>query len=498
MRKAGCIAAALTVLLTLPAGAVQTPVYDNYTYNYWGDPVEAPESYRATATVRAEDAGLKAFKEPKDIFVDTDNRVYVADTGNNRIVVLDEDFRLVREITEFKGGSSTLTLASPNGVYVKEDGTLLIADTDNKRVIEVDGEDNIVREYLRPKTDIAFSGIDFLPMKVLVDSRDFVYVLCKGLYQGAVSYDKNGDFLGYFGTNKVESTLEVIASMFWKRIMTQEQIAKMEKTVPEEFSNFDIDERGFIYTCTMLTDSQVDQIKKINPKGVNVLQPNHMIKGEFSNKYGDLEIKYYQGEMIQTRFVDVSYDPDGYINCLDFTKGRIFQYTTESNLVCIFGGTAYQQGTFSNVAAIENMGDAILVLDSGKNNITVFQPTQYLKDIHAALKSYGEGDYAAAQKLWERVIGQNLNYELAYAGIGNTYYNQGDFATAMKYFRQGYDKTGYAKALKYYRKEQLASVFPVLLTAAVAVGAVLVLFCNRRKITALFRRRRARKGGDSR
>ena len=499
MRKVIGAAMALGLLFGM-AAAAETPVYDSYTYTYWGEPVEAPEGYRPAGVFRAENVGLKAFKEPKDLFVDSRNHLYIVDTGNNRIVELDEDNRLVRELAEFKEGAKILTLSSPSGIFVKENGNMLIADTNNKRIIEVDGEERIVQEYRQPTTDVNFSGIDFLPVKVLADSRDFVYVLCKGLYQGAVSYNREGEFLGYFGTNKVEVTLDVLVSQFWKSIMTQEQIAKMEKTVPEEFTNFDIDEKGFIYTCTELSDSQSNQIKKINPSGTNVMQPNTMIKSAYQNRFGDLDIKYYQGEMIQSRFVDVAYYNDGvigYVNCLDFTKGRIFQYTAEnSRLICIFGGTASQTGTFQNAAALACRGEDILVLDSAKNNVTVFEPTDYLRSIHAALARYEEGDYTGAMACWRTVLARNSNLEMAYAGMGNVCYNQGDYVAAMRYFKRGYDKNGYAKALKYYRKDLITRNFPLVLTVLVVGGGALAVFLNRKRLARLLHGKSGRKGGN--
>ena len=45
MRKVIGAAMALGLLFGM-AAAAETPVYDSYTYTYWGEPVEAPEGYR--------------------------------------------------------------------------------------------------------------------------------------------------------------------------------------------------------------------------------------------------------------------------------------------------------------------------------------------------------------------------------------------------------------------------------------------------------------------
>lgn len=479
-RKALLICILIPVIAScMSAGA--SVAYDSYTYSFWGEPVESPPAYLATETLRAEDAGISSFKSPKDLYVTPDNQIVVADTGNNRILYFSSDFKLLREVKELKGKSKKLTLSSPSGVFVKQDGVLLIADTENKRVIAVDENDNILREYKQPTGEIAFEGIDFLPTKVLADKRGFVYALCKGLYQGAVTYDSEGKFIGYFGANRVEATIEVLTGMLWRRIMTSEQIGKLERNVPDEFSNFDIDENGFIYTCTEISKNQTNQLKKINPKGSNILKNNPLQQGSFAGNFGDLEIKYYQGELIQTRFVDVSYDSQGYINALDFTKGRVFQYSKDSQLICIFGGTANQRGTFINPVAIDNMGDKLLVLDAAKNNITVFEPTPYLKNIHSAIAALNEGKYDEAQRLWGDIIKQNSNLELAYSGMGYASYNMGQYKEALSYFRIGNDKSGYAKALKYYRKELIQGYFPIAMTVIIGLGLLAAIWGRLRK-----------------
>lgn len=79
------------------------------------------------------------FSEPVGIAVH-DEQVYVADTGNNRIVVLawDDEGNLsyLREYTTPNDGYSG-ELLQPEGVAVSEDGTIWVADTGNARVVRI-------------------------------------------------------------------------------------------------------------------------------------------------------------------------------------------------------------------------------------------------------------------------------------------------------------------------------------------------------------------------
>ena len=42
----------------------------------------------------------------------------------------------------------------------------------------------------------------------------------------------------------------MLISRFWKSLFSQEQKDKMARYVPIQYSNFDLDSEGFIYTCT--------------------------------------------------------------------------------------------------------------------------------------------------------------------------------------------------------------------------------------------------------
>lgn len=139
------MALAALVLLTslMPAFAEDIP-YDTYNYDYWNDIFRTPAAYVPQDTVLGTDLtwkgkSLEAFKAPQDMFVAPDGNIYVADTGNNRIVVLDNSLRTVlKVITSFDNAGQSDAFSGPTGVCVTEDGWLFVADSQNKRIVALD------------------------------------------------------------------------------------------------------------------------------------------------------------------------------------------------------------------------------------------------------------------------------------------------------------------------------------------------------------------------
>ena len=138
---------------------------------------------------------------------------------------------------------------------------------------------------------------------------------------------------------------------------------------------------------------------------------------------------------------------------LDRTRGRIFGYDDQGNLLYAFGGAGNMEGYFRSPSAIENMGNDLLVLDSKDGSITVFETTEFGDYIFKALEEYKKGNYSESSSYWTEVLRQNGNYKLAYVGIGRSLLREGEYKKAMDYFKINMDDTNYSKAFKLYRKE---------------------------------------------
>ena len=75
--------------------------YNSYTYDYWGTPVPSPAPYIPVSIITGESLKTVDFVNPTDLFVFNDNQIYIVDSGNNRIVVLDQNFNIEKIIDSF-------------------------------------------------------------------------------------------------------------------------------------------------------------------------------------------------------------------------------------------------------------------------------------------------------------------------------------------------------------------------------------------------------------
>ena len=245
--------------------------YEVYNYDTWGEAIPSQAGYLAERSISGEDFDIEHFSSPNDIFKDDNDNFYLVDSGNNRIVVFDSQFNNVTKIYDtFKGldGKDT-TLSNPMGIFVdSSNGFMYIADNKNARVIKSDMDGNIISEFTKPTSEVYAQELTFLPQKVLVDSAGYVYVVVNNITSGAVMFNSDGEFVGFYGANKVKQTAEVISNYMWNLIATDEMRARRSKSVPIGFNNFDIDSEGFIYTCTQ--SENTDIIKKVNPAGENL------------------------------------------------------------------------------------------------------------------------------------------------------------------------------------------------------------------------------------
>ena len=122
----------LTLLFSLSAAALEP--YRNYTYDSEENAWVEPQAYYAADILRGGTLGTADFHKPQDVFVAPDGRVYIADTGNNRILRLSVALELEAVIDSFDNNGKADGFASPSGVFVTGEGRLYVADTDHKRL----------------------------------------------------------------------------------------------------------------------------------------------------------------------------------------------------------------------------------------------------------------------------------------------------------------------------------------------------------------------------
>lgn len=456
---------ALTVGETVMASSMP---YDTYNYDYRKYIHYTPAAYTPDFSVKGEDLTFEGqpigkFASPQDICKDTDGRVYVADTGNNRIVILDAKMKNVEGIiTTFQRDGQEDSFNQPYGVCVSENGLLYVADSQNRRVVVLKKDGSFVNTIQDPVSESLEDGYVFTPLKVTVDYADRVYVIAQNMFEGIMVFENTGNFSSFIGTINVEIS---VWEKFWKRIATKEERSKQQLYIPTEFTGIDIDPDGFVY-ATNIDAKGIQGVRRLNPKGEDVIK-----KGENQNVGGDLEINGTTTYAGPSQFTDVVYRGNGIYTCLDRKRGRLFTYDHEGNLLYIFGGLGTQEGTFSMPVAVEDLGDKLIVLDATRGELMTFDETEYGNLINAAVALRYDGDEAEAVTLWQRVLELDENNELANTGIGKAYLTAGDYELAMKYLKLGMNRDYYSIAFRRYRNEILIENASYFLTG----GLVLVI-----------------------
>lgn len=439
--------------------------YKSYTYDYWLNPVPTPHAYLPERSIYGKDLGVTELKDASDIFVDRFNTIYIADTGNNRIILLNSSFQLIREITTFKNNGQDDTFNTPKGLFVSDSGYIYVADTENQRVVKLDKFGKFIKEYGKPETDLIPSTQKYNPTKLVVDKAERLYIIASGINKGLIELDPEGKFRGFVGANKV--TVNPVEYL-WKLMSTKEQRSRMELFVPTEYANISLDREGFLYVTTSTVDRQTlrsgaDPVRRLNPKGEDVLR-----RLGYGPPVGDYVVGMWDDT---SKLVDIAVDENaGIYSVLDQSRGRIFTYDNDGNILYVFGGTGYQEGNFDLPVSMEYLGSKIVVLDSSRNCINVFDTTAYGKAVRDAVKLHYEGKYEEAAKSWQEVLDFNANSDLAYIGLGRILVRDQQYSEAMKYFNLATNRKYYSKAFKLYRKQVIEENF-----GYIASGAILVV-----------------------
>ncbi|MCZ8511638.1 YIP1 family protein [Paenibacillus filicis] len=420
-------------------------------------------------------------QNPKDLFIDSHDHIYAADTGNNRIVEFGSDGSWLRYITVPES-----PLNKPQGLFVTKDGDIYVADTGNKRVVRLDQNGKLIKQYNRPESNFIPQSFKYDPVRLVVDKRGFLYIQTLGGYQGLLQLDPDGNFQGFYGGNQTNlSLLDLFKRFVYTRQMYASQISKL----PGAISSVAVDRDGFIYTTTVGQDINKDQIKKLNIRGLNMFDTkDENTGGSTSRTFGEvrpwdaanLSGLGAQGA-ITPQLIDLCVDSNGNITTIDATFKYLNQYDASGNLLFFWAGPSSanttQLGLMKNPVAIDaNSQNDLYVLDDRENVIQQFRLSEFGKKVNEANNLTLQGRYEESEKPWEDVLRLNANYTPALLGLGKAAYKRGDYARAMELFKLGGSHMGYSEALWQVRLQWFQRYFPwfstVMLTAAVLYKAL--------------------------
>lgn len=476
---AAIVALILAAGMTFSAFAESTEYVPYESYTYWDDIngmgrklVFNRPMFNATKVLSAKDLGVEAFTEIVDVCTDNNENVYLLDTSS-RIVVLDREFNVVKEITQITDGDEIHTFTGAKNIYVHTDGTIYICDTENKRVIRTDADGKLLDTFVLPVSPLIPEDFNYRPVKAVADSRGYVYILSEGSYYGALLYDPDKKFIGFYGANSVTNNiLGAIQSLFNRMFPNNAKKGNDERTLPFAFSDIVIDDEDFIYTAT--ESAKKAHIKKLNPgAGNNILESEDVsfVDEGWNNTYLD-------GGWLNQSIVGLEVQ-DGFIYCLDASYGRVLVYDAECRMITAFGGgmgNGTQAGTFMGAGAITLKGTDVIVSDRLSNTLTVFSRNDYAEKVFVCDKMTLDGDYIESKEGWEEILKADKNLQIAYVGLARAYLAEDRYEEAMEMALEGYDRDTYALAYEYYRNEWIAENFTWMFVIVAVLLAVLVVF----------------------
>jgi sugar lactone lactonase YvrE len=427
------------IVSLIPAPGVEASQATSYTYTmddkgYW---TRTQDAYLPDKTIT--DLGLAA---PEDIFIDKDNMMYIADSGNARIVKYSLNTGTVEGILTYEG------MQNPKGVFVSRTGDIYAADPSAKMVFRFDKDFNFQQSYARPESP-SYGDTKFEPSKISVDNGGNLYIVSDGVYNGVIQLAPTGDFLGYFAVNRTR--LSFIQAL-QNAIFTRAQLANLVARVPNTFSNLFIDDDNIVYTTTM--GNTTDGLKKHNTAGGNVFVDQDWTSPEMTDLYVDDQGIIY------------TCDNTGYINI----------YSSAGEIIFDFGSFTFDldiAGIFAKLStiAVDNNGN-IWTADGDKGYLQSFKPTDYALMIYHAIGLYEKGMYQESLDKWNEVLRLNQMSILAHDGVGKAYLHAQQYEEAMEHFVISGDRKYYSEAFWEVRNSWIQAHMTFIVAVLIAIWLI--------------------------
>jgi len=452
-----CLSIALG-FLSIPALQASASQATSYTYTLDEDGyfTRTQDAYLPDRTIT--DLQLNA---PEDLYIDQNNILYIADSGNRRIV----KYSIAKG--EVEGILDDENLKNPRGVFVTSNGDIYVADPTAKMVFRFDKDFNLVQSFDRPSSP-SFADTPFEPLRVAVDNGGNLYIIGEGVYNGIIQLSVAGDFLGYFTVNQTRLTF---IQAIQNAIFTRAQLENLVSRVPTTFSNLFIDNKGIIYSTTM--GSHRDALKKHDTAGGNMLKD--------ANRQADSMTDIY----VDNKGIMYSSIHEGYIDV----------FSSHGELIFEFGSFVHDldvSGLYSNLPtiAVDNDGN-IWTADGGKGFLQSFKPTDYALMVYDAIGLYEKGLYDDALEQWNEVLKLNQMSVLAHSGVAKAYLHAGRYEEAMTHFEVAGNREYYSEAYWEVRNNWIQSNLSIIAGIVVFIWLVSlgIRFFDKNRVIRKARRR---------
>lgn len=442
--------AAVCILLTaffigsLQAAAIDTgasETYYTYAPSIEGDYLRSRDGYLPSEVLLLN----SNLNNPEDICC-YKNNLYIADTGNSRILDYSLDDRTSTEI-----GTNLLT--APTGVSVDSQGRIYVADSDSNKAYRFSASGDLEQTFSRPEEPSFGKDAPFIPLKIAAGDEGGVYIVGEGAYSGIIQMDGEGQFLGYFATNSIKmSFLDRVKELIYTKKQKQSQLKKL----PPSFSNLARGTDGLLYT---ITDGDNTRIKKHSISGLNMLPDG--LGSNWEN------------------IIDIAVSGQGVFYTVD-KNGFIEEFTSDGMKIQYFGApaqTSDRVGLISEPSGIAvDDNNRIYVLDKARGCVQSYLPCQITTDIFSAIQSYNSGRYAESRQTWQSVLDQNNMSSLAHVGIAKAFMQEQKYDEAELHYKIAGDKEGYSDAFWEIRNRFLTENATAIFFVIVLLAAGLYIF----------------------
>ncbi len=487
----------LSLSMIIPAvmlSASAASAYQTYTYSIEGTALYSPDAYSADISLTSKDMGLdKDLNKPNDLVTDNDGNVYIADSGNNRIVIFNSNYEYQGSLETFVIEGIDSTFKNPKGVFVT-DTSIWVCDTGNLRLLEFDKETRSFKKKIdAPNSQLFGDSAKFSPIAMAVDQYGRMYIVSDASNEGIIVMNSNGDFVGFIGSQAVALTAwEII----WRNFQSAEQREQQNSTVTTTYNNITITTDGFIYVTTSsiaegsvsgaISENSKDgtymPVKLLNPAGDEIMRRNG-----FWPPAGEIDIFGVIDPEAEvsgvSQIVDVAAGPEKTWSIIDTKRQKIYTYDYNGNLLFAFGDTGTLLGSIKNIKAIAYQGDKMLILDAGANCLVVYNRTEYGDMLINAIAAENSLNFDYAIECWEKVLQRNSNFDAAYVGIGNALYRSAKYEEAMEYYEAAYDTENWSEAYKMVRKDMMSKwLIPIIIVLIVIIILVIKFFAWAAKV----------------
>ena len=432
-------------------------------------------------------AELSTLSGPSDIEVDEEGNIYLADTKNDRIVVLDRYYRVKFILSDFLNAQGIADgLTEPQGVFVTADktvagepveGKIYVCDTEANRIVTFDQSGNFIDIIPAPESELFEQGSVYKPIAVAVDAYDRLYVVSSTTNKGIIVMTDEGLFTGFVGAQKVSVSA-------WDQVWAKFGYDTTSDNVATEFNNITIN-GDFIYVTTSTIeekdllaaiknkdkDGDFAPVKMLNAAGDEIMRRNGFFppSGEVDNVAFSASDTIFGASTV----VDVAVGPENTWSIVDKKRSKVFTYDFDGNLLFAFGDEGRQLGNITKGALVGMcyQGDNMLLLNKTDGSFTVYARTEYGNILADALRNQNERDFEHAIEDWTEILKRNNNFDAAYIGIGTSLYREGKYEESLTYFKAAYDTTNYSNSYKEIRKEWMSKY--ILL---IPIGVVVLCF----------------------